>query len=107
MLFRSGLNAQACLAIRICTLAIIPLGAQYEIVDGFTGMGRVRFSLPLSIWRKLVFFVSIFSIPPLLGASAIFYAEPISDVLAILVSAPVYFWSKKRLLQQHQLSSQT
>ena len=94
------LNAQACHAIKICSLAIIPLGAQYEIVDGFTGMGKVQLSLPLSIWRKIVFFVSIFTIPVAFGAAQIFYAEPISDVLAILVSTPVYFWYRKKLLNK-------
>ena len=44
-------------------LAIIPLGVQYELVDGFTGIGQVRLSLPLSFWRKLVYFVAIFALP--------------------------------------------
>ena len=94
----ADMNAAACRAIRICTLAIIPLGAQYAIVDGFTGLGKVQYSLPLSIWRKTVFFVSIFVIPVYFDASAIFYAEPISDVLAILVTLPVFFVGRKRLL---------
>ena len=93
------LQNAACRAIRICTIAIIPLGAQYAIVDGFTGLGKVMFSLPLSIWRKTVFFCSIFIIPLILDASDIFYAEPISDVLAIVVTVPVYLWAKKRILK--------
>ena len=92
------LNVMACRAIRICTLAIIPLGAQYEIVDGFTGMGQVKISLPLSIWRKVVYFTAIFIIPLFLDASMIFYAEPISDILAIAVSLPVFFWGNKHIL---------
>ena len=91
-------NAMAVRAIRICTLAIIPLGAQYEIVDGFTGMGQVKISLPLSIWRKAVYFTAIFLIPLFLDASRIFYAEPISDVLAIAVSVPVFLWGNKHIL---------
>ncbi|MDY3763594.1 MAG: MATE family efflux transporter, partial [Candidatus Ventricola sp.] len=35
-------------AIRVCTLAIIPLGLQYEVVDGFTALGQVRLSFALS-----------------------------------------------------------
>ena len=37
-------------AIGICTLAIIPLGVQYEIVDGFTGMGQVRIAFSQIVW---------------------------------------------------------
>ena len=86
-----NLNAQACRAIRICTLMAIPLGVQYEIVDGFTGMGQVQLALPLSFWRKAVYFAAIFIIPLFLDADMIFYAEPISDIGAVLVSIPVYF----------------
>ena len=46
------LAAEAVEAIRVCTLAIIPLGVQYELVDGFTGMGQVQLALPLSAFRN-------------------------------------------------------
>ena len=41
-------------AIRVCTAAIIPLGVQYEIVDGFTAMGQVRI-LPVLLPQAGVF----------------------------------------------------
>ena len=94
------LSRQAFDAIKVCTLAIIPLGVQYELVDGFTGIGQVRFSLSLSLWRKLVYFVSIFLLPALFGARAAFYAEPISDVLGPLVTTAVYFLFMGRLLER-------
>ena len=34
---------EAVRAIRVCTLMLLPLGVQYEIVDGFTAMGLVRY----------------------------------------------------------------
>ena len=58
------LAQQAYTSIKICTLAIIPLGIQYEIVDGFTALGQVRLSFSLSCWRKLVYLrPSLFSLP--------------------------------------------
>ena len=77
-------------AIRICTLAVVPLGMQYTIIDGFTGMGMMRYSLPLSFFRKLAYFVPLFILPALFGGMAAFYAEPISDILGPLVSLLVY-----------------
>ena len=77
-------------AIRVCTLAAIPLGAQYEIVDGFTALGQVRLSFPLSFFRKAVYFVALFILPACFGARAAFYAEPVSDVLGPLASAIAY-----------------
>lgn len=86
-------------AIKMCTLAIIPLGVQYELVDGFTGIGQVRLSLPLSFWRKLVYFVAIFLLPAVFGARAAFYAEPLSDILGPLVTVVVYFLCMGKILK--------
>ena len=81
-----ALAAEAFRAIKICTLAIIPLGVQYAIIDGLTGMGQVQLSLPLSFWRKAVYFISIFLLPEFFGAESVFFAEPISDILGPVVS---------------------
>ena len=72
----AGMADQAVWAIRVCSLALLPLGIQYEIVDGFTALGQVRYSLPLSFWRKLVYFVALFALPAAFGARAAFFAEP-------------------------------
>ena len=34
-----ALAAQAFDTIKVCTLALLPLGLQYEVVDGFTALG--------------------------------------------------------------------
>lgn len=90
--------AEALRAIRIFTLAIIPLAFQYEIVDGFTGLGQVQVALPLSFFRKGAYFVSLFLLPAMFGAEAAFYAEPVSDILGPIASAIVYGTSMKKIL---------
>lgn len=92
------LAEEAFSAIKIYTLAIIPLGAQYELVDGFTGMGQVKLALPLSAFRKIVYFVALFWLPKHFGAWATFYAEPISDILGPIVSAIIYALAIRKLL---------
>lgn len=92
------LAEEAFSAIKIYTLAIIPLGAQYELVDGFTGMGQVKLALPLSAFRKIIYFVALFWLPKHFGAWATFYAEPISDILGPIVSAIVYVLAIRKLL---------
>ena len=92
------LAAEALDAIHIYTLAIIPLGIQYAIVDGFTGMGKVQLALPLSAFRKVVYFVALFALPAAFGARAAFHAEPISDILGPVVSIAVYALSIRRIL---------
>ena len=41
--------------IRLYTLGIIPLGAQYTIVDGFTGLGIAKIAFSLSFFRKFLY----------------------------------------------------
>lgn len=89
-------------AVRICTLAIIPLGIQYEIVDGFTAIGQVRFSLPLSFWRKGIYFAAIFLLPMFFGAKAVFYAEPLSDIIGPVVSLIIYLIFMKKILKKRE-----
>ena len=94
------LSEQAMWAIRVCTLAIIPLGVQYELVDGFTAIGHVKLSMFLSFFRKAVYFAALFLIPVFLPARNIFYAEAISDVLGPLMSIMVYLLCIKKILQR-------
>ena len=77
-------------AIRVCMLAAIPLGAQYEIVDGFTALGQVKIAFPLSFFRKGVYFAALFILPACFGARAAFYAESVSDIIGPLASAIAY-----------------
>ncbi|MDO5400616.1 MAG: MATE family efflux transporter [Eubacteriales bacterium] len=85
-------------AVRVCTMALLPLGIQFEVVDGFTALGQVPYALSLSLWRKTAYFASLFLLPAFLGAEAAFYAEPISDVLGPLVAMLVYKASIDRVL---------
>ena len=94
----AGLAAEAFDAIKVCTLAIIPLGVQYALVDGFTGMGLVQLSLPLSAFRKVVYFAALFVLPAAFGARSTFYAEPVSDILGPLMSVAVYALTIRKIL---------
>lgn len=87
-------------AIKIFTLAIIPLAIQYEIVDGFTGLAQVQYSFPLSTFRKGVYFIALFVLPYFFGARAAFYAEPISDIISPVVSCIVYVYGMKKILHK-------
>ena len=96
----ANLSRLAVRAIRICTLAIMPLGVQYELVDGFTAIGQVQYALPLSAFRKLVYFVSLFTLPYFFPAEAVFFAEPISDLLGPLATIITHHFGMRRVLRR-------
>lgn len=88
-------------AIRVFTLGIIPLGAQYTFVDGFTGMGIVKMSISLSFMRKMLFFICAFIFPLIWDAEAIFFAEPVVDVISGIVTTTIYLKLIHRILVSH------
>lgn len=100
----ASLQAEAFRAVRICTLAVVPLGIQYAIVDGFTAIGQVQLSLPLSFFRKAVYFAAVFGLPAVFGARMVFFAEPVSDILGPLASAGVYLLCIRRILSRRMAS---
>lgn len=85
-------------SIRIYTLSVIPLAVQYTAVDGFTGMGIAKVAISLSMFRKLVYFVAMLCLPLLFGVEQIFFAEPVSDFVACIVSGAACLLISGRVL---------
>lgn len=88
--------------IRIYTLAVIPLAVQYSLVDGFTGMSIVKASLPLSFFRKGIYIGLVIFLSVSYGAAAMFWAEPISDVLSAFVSTITFLSVIPALLRSRE-----
>ena len=72
--------------IRTYSLGVLGLTIQYPFVDGMTGMGLVKWGLTFSMLRKGIFFVSVFVLPPIFGATAVMFSEPLSDVVSAVFS---------------------
>lgn len=89
-------------AIRIFTLGIVPLSVQYEIVDGYTGMGIAPIAISLSAFRKTLYFLGVFVIPMIFGVRAVFYTEPFSDFLGTAASIAVYLLTMKKILKRRE-----
>ena len=85
-------------AIKIYSLFVIPLAIQYVVVDGFSGMGLAQYAITLSMFRKTVFVIFIFILPRFFDITAIFYAEPISDIASAAISGIFFLCSIKRIL---------
>lgn len=96
-----GYIEQTAWMIRTYTLGVLGLAVQYPFVDGLTGMGLVKWALPFSMFRKLVFLLCVFLLPAAFSsATALFYAEPVSDILPPLLSAAGYLLLYPRLMRR-------
>lgn len=85
--------------IRVFTMMIIPLSFQYVFVDSLTALGMTGKSLALSLFRKSLYFLSTCILPAVLTANACFYAEPVADGVASVVSTVVFFLVWKKYLR--------
>lgn len=92
--------------IRMFMIGIIPLAFQYAFVDGMTALGQPQFAIVLSLARKLVLYLgATLLLPRLLGAHAVFYAEPIADVGSAILSTTVFAIFLPRILKKRCYSS--
>ncbi|MEG1068747.1 MAG: MATE family efflux transporter [Ruthenibacterium sp.] len=87
--------------IKIYTLMIIPLAVQYALVDEITAMGQLRLSLFCSMFRKSFFLLCVILLPMFFGASAVFFAEPIVDLSAALLTSFLFLRYIPQRLKQH------
>ena len=86
-------------AIRVYTMGVIPLAPQYMIVDGFfTGLGISKMAITLSTFRKSIFFLCVFCIPPIWGVENVFYTEPISDFVGATFSVAVFLLTFRKII---------
>ncbi len=86
-------------AMHIYTICLIPLGLQYESVDGMTALGQVKISLSLSFFRKGIYFLMLFMLPKFFGVMSTFFAESISDFVGPILSFIVVRKNINNILQ--------
>ena len=95
---------ETALIIKRFTIAIIPMGIQYTLVDGLTGMGLTTYSISLSMFRKAIYFGGVFLLPVWFGIERVFYTQPISDIFGTLTTVLVFwFIVKPKLIKLKEL----
>lgn len=88
--------------LKLFELMIIPLAFQYSNVDAFTALAEVRFSLPLSLGRKLIFLIAILTLPRIFTADTAFFAEPVADLLGAIISTTLFWSQLPRILRRRK-----
>lgn len=77
--------------LRMYTFMLLGVAVQYALVDGLTAMGKVKYALPLSLFRKVLYMVCICILPLFLDIRYIFYAGAISDAVGASFSLLLFF----------------
>ena len=83
--------AMAAAAIQRYTAGLLGVGVQYAFVEGLTSMGKIRYALPISFFRKGLYVAAVLILPLFLPAQQVFWAATISDLAGALVTLLLFF----------------
>lgn len=90
-------------AMRIFMAGIIGIGAQIACQQSFVALGQAKKSLLLALLRKVVLLIPLIYILPNFFSDkvfAVFLAEPIADITAVLVTVTVFGFSFNKILSK-------
>ncbi len=104
-----GVIASSAKYIRWYMIPIILLTFQYTLVDGLTGIGQAKYSIWLSLNRKIVLLLPLTFLLPWLSGNAefAFLAEPIADGASGIVSLIVFCLLFPKILKKQKESTGT
>lgn len=84
---------------RFC-LGLVGIAVQYAYVDGLTAMGKVRYALPLSLFRKTLYIILLLVLPTFLPVEQIFFAGSLSDLVGASFTLVLFFGAVRKKLHR-------
>lgn len=85
----------------IFTLGMCIFGIQQSIQVTFLAMGQAKFSIFIALLRKIILLVPLAIIlPRFIGVNGIYYAEPLADIISVIVASITFALSFKKILSQ-------
>lgn len=102
------LSSYTAWALRIYMAGIFSIGFQVSCQQSFMALGQAKVSLLLACLRKIILLIPlIFILPCFLSDKvfAVFLAEPISDILAALVTTITFITQFDKILEKGSMSS--
>lgn len=89
--------------LRIMMAAFIIVGSQMVITSFFQSIGKAKVSMFLSLSRQMIFLLPLLIILPLfMGVDGVWWAMPISDTVAAVVTYAIMIAYMRKFKQQHK-----
>lgn len=87
-------------AVRIYMFGFLIMGAQIACQQTFLALGQAKISVFLALLRKIILLIPLAILLPKLGmgTDGLFYAEPISDILAVLTTVTLFALNFNKML---------
>ena len=84
---------------------IFAMGFQVSCQQSFMALGQAKVSLILACLRKLILLIPLIFILPLIFQDkvfAVFLAEPVSDIIAAIVTTRVFMFKFNNILSENE-----
>ncbi len=93
-------------AVRIYMFGFLVMGAQIACQQTFLALGQAKISVFLALLRKVILLIPLAILLPKLGmgTDGLFYAEPISDILAVLTTVILFSLNFNKMLKSSHFS---
>ena len=96
-------------ALRIYMAACVIFGIQIACQMTFNALGNAVESITVAVVRKFVLLIPLIYLMPMLlkgdQAKAVYMAEPIADVIAVMFTACLFFFRFKKTLEKENAES--
>ena len=90
-------------AMRIYMAGVFSLGFQLVCQQSFVALGEAKISLFMACLRKIILLIPLIFILPMFLENkvfGVFLAEPVSDIIAALVTTIMFFTQFKKILER-------
>ena len=97
-------------AMRIYMAAVVLMGAQIACQQTFIAFGNSKISAFLAMFRKIIVLIPLIYILPVFledHVQAVFLAEPIADVIAVVTTLLLFRKNFKKVLSEMKQKSET
>lgn len=92
------LIAQTVTSLKIYLAAALCMAAQWTVTDMGIAMGQMRMALFCSLLRKTLYIVGVLSLPFLFSPQAAFFAQPLCESVASIISIVIFFKTLRKIL---------
>lgn len=96
-----SLIALTCKVMPVYFLGITIFGLQSACQSTFLALGQAKVSLFIALLRKVILLIPLAVIlPKFMGVMGIYMAEPIADIISVIITGTLFFVTFKRIIKE-------
>ena len=90
-------------ALKKYTYMLPCIAVQFAFVQGMTSMGKIAYAFPMSVFRKVLYIVLVFTLPIFTKIENVFYSGSISDFLGAAFTLALFIFAAAPKLKKELL----